>query len=164
MISLSVICFTLLSDVESTGITSQGKYESISNQSNRSSISRSLHLLLLIHIHVGINLKTVTQNLWVTLWIAVSTNYKDVSIWCLGWCGLHRDGWPVFLPFELFLAETFQFKIQEVDVWSVRLDVINGVLVLVSISWSHRHSWGVKRLSRGICNSVSSLHKFCTIS
>ena len=112
---------------------------------------------------MGINLKTVTQNLRVSLWVAETSYHKDVGIWSLHRGCLHRDCGPIFLPFELLLAEALQLKVEEEDIWRVGLDVVNWVLILVSVSWSDGHGRSVKWLTRCISDPVSSLYKFCTI-
>jgi hypothetical protein len=113
VVSLRVISLTLLGDVESTRLTSKCENEPISYEADWGAISSRLHLFLLINGHIGVDLETVTQNLWLSLCVPETTDYEDVCIGSLGGGSLERNVVLVPGPLELFLAETLELEVKE---------------------------------------------------
>ena len=115
MIGLRVVRLTLLGDVEPTRLTTERKNETIPHETDRRSVSSRLHLLLLINGHIGVNLQTVTQHLWLSLSVAETTDDEDVGIRGLGGGSLERHVVLGPSPLELLLAEALELEVEEED-------------------------------------------------
>jgi hypothetical protein len=113
VIGLSVIGLTLLGDVESTCLTSKCENEPISYEADWGAISSRLHLFLLINGHIGVDLETVTQNLWLPLGVPETTDDEDVCIGSLGRGSLEGNVVLVLGPLELLLAEALELEVKE---------------------------------------------------
>ena len=113
MVGLGVVGLTLLGNVESTRLTSKSKNEPISYEADWGAISSRLHLFLLINGHIGVDLETVTQDLWLSLGVPETTDDEDVCIGSLGRGSLERNVVLVPGPFELLLAEALELEVKE---------------------------------------------------
>ena len=129
-VKLAVVSFHKLSCLALCYLPSDGKHVSIYDQTENHIVAASFHWLSFGHIHVWVNLQTVPAYL-----IENQTSHYIYQAWRqLHWS---ESGGYQHLRVYLFLDETLQFEVKDVDLIGPWLQVVNGVLILMSIPGTH---------------------------
>lgn len=117
-------------------------------------------MISLIDRHISINLVHIRQNGSSTLLLSRATHGIDIRIRDLHSGDLAGDRSAASTPPELFLHETLQFEVKEVDVGGVWSQVVYTVLVLMPVSITDSHHRGIQI---GGARTLHFSHSLCCL-
>ena len=144
MIRPSIVALARLRRHRPARETTESQHEAISNQRKRRQEPSRLQRFPLVHRHVGIDLQHRVEDVDPGRCCLRATYYIDIGICRLRRGDLAWDSAASTLPPELLLDESLQLEVQEVDISGAWLDVVDTVLVLVTIAGAHSHDRGVQ--------------------
>lgn len=133
-VRVRIVTLTSLSRRRPPTKTSQRQYEPVSYQRERSIEPTCFHWLFVVCRHIGIDLEHVRKCSRTSCRRFLAANHVNTCICRLHCCHLSWNLASTTVKSDLLFDEALEFKVEEEDVVGVRSQVIDTVLVLVSIA------------------------------
>lgn len=130
----SIVALAHLSRLLPPREAAQGQDEAVSDQSEGRVVPPSLHRLFVVDSQVRIDLQSVLQHCLARGASAGTSNDEDICISRLNRVHLGWQDISTTIPPHLLLHEALESEIKEVDVDGVGFEVVDTVLILVTIS------------------------------